>query len=142
MSHTPGPWIFEDGYVRANGNVIADVYGHDAREANARLIASAPDLLKLRNELNELKEMWKGVSGKKYSDLLKENEELKDRSSQLNSACGILEAKIGSLESLNAELLEALKKTNHFLSGFSGFDQFTKDNEILIAKVEKGGIVV
>jgi len=32
------------------------------------------------------------------------------------------------------ELLDALRKTNHFLSGFVGFEQFTKDNSELIQK--------
>ena len=52
MSHTPGPWKFEDEYVRdASGDIIADPYtmptadSGDAMEANAILIAAAPDLL-------------------------------------------------------------------------------------------------
>ncbi len=57
MSHTPGPWRFEEEppygkpVVMAGGYYIASTYsspGQDPRstpEANARLIASAPDLL-------------------------------------------------------------------------------------------------
>jgi hypothetical protein len=52
MSHTPGPWKFEDEYVRdATGEIIADPYTRptadagDEMEANAKLIAAAPDML-------------------------------------------------------------------------------------------------
>lgn len=54
--HTPGPWTArpEDNYRRAEvtwnerGDPIAEVFGpsRDQRQANARLIAAAPDLLK------------------------------------------------------------------------------------------------
>lgn len=55
--HTPGPWKFEDEYVRVEigedkGEPIADPYCRPTSEtnpgemeANARLIASAPELL-------------------------------------------------------------------------------------------------
>lgn len=58
--HTPGPWYFgEDGrYVRESGSDVAIAYVEDddghpdpeharplPRDANARLIAAAPDLL-------------------------------------------------------------------------------------------------
>lgn len=48
MKHTPGPWAILDLekikriYV-AGGNIICDVRG-DEQQANARLIAAAPDL--------------------------------------------------------------------------------------------------
>ena len=52
-AHTPGPWDYRDpdGKVRANGEVVATVWQWlvkdrwDERDANARLIAAAPDLL-------------------------------------------------------------------------------------------------
>lgn len=53
MKHTPGPWDYgKDGYVQTIfnptigtiGYVIDDLQG---QEANARLIAAAPDLLHL-----------------------------------------------------------------------------------------------
>ena len=61
-AHTPGPWRFQDEYVRAScldgdnaGNMIADPYVRatkDTRpgemEANARLIAAAPEWDKVR----------------------------------------------------------------------------------------------
>jgi hypothetical protein len=53
--HTPGPWHVQ--YPSSNdpelaivggGIVIADMYGvHDTPQANARLIAAAPELLEL-----------------------------------------------------------------------------------------------
>jgi hypothetical protein len=61
MSYTPGPWSanlsdsdFVDVEAPFEGDVIGIVatcptgdYGRDAAEANARLIAAAPDLLRL-----------------------------------------------------------------------------------------------
>ena len=51
-AHTPGPWVFEDEFVRAGDVVIADPYCEETAstrpgemEANARLIAAAPELL-------------------------------------------------------------------------------------------------
>jgi len=51
--HTPGPWKFEDEYVRtASGELIADPYCRPTAEtrpgemeSNAVLIAAAPELL-------------------------------------------------------------------------------------------------
>lgn len=50
--HTPGPWKFEDEYVRApGGDAVADPYCQataewgEEMEANARLISAAPELL-------------------------------------------------------------------------------------------------
>lgn len=47
--HTPGPWLYNDTTAqvhRLHGAAIAEVCNHDlSREANARLIAAAPDLL-------------------------------------------------------------------------------------------------
>ena len=51
--HTPGPWMHDDdGLIYANGAIIADpncessqILDIDEREANARLIAKAPELL-------------------------------------------------------------------------------------------------
>ena len=57
-AHTPGPWAFEDEFVRAGDVVIADPYCEETAstrpgemEANARLIAAAPDLLEACEEL-------------------------------------------------------------------------------------------
>jgi hypothetical protein len=64
MTHTPGPWVAEPEYegddatlVHANGVTIADC-GYLPRplavaEANARLIAAAPDMLALLKEFYE-----------------------------------------------------------------------------------------
>ena len=49
--HTPGPWEIETGrplevVLRADGTAVGAAYGSDSEaEANARLIAAAPDLL-------------------------------------------------------------------------------------------------
>ena len=54
QTHTPGPWIAKPTaslgpqyavYPEASGPDIAIVYDHGNTEANARLIASAPELL-------------------------------------------------------------------------------------------------
>jgi hypothetical protein len=55
MSYTPGPWVRGEIHDRhivkdGNGNLVADAAGpsnlkQETREANARLIASAPELL-------------------------------------------------------------------------------------------------
>jgi len=65
--HTPGPWIIEDDYVTdCDGNIVADVFKENQWnttegmvteempwEANARLIAAAPELLYALQELFE-----------------------------------------------------------------------------------------
>lgn len=60
--HTPGPWDCEWQEVRATGiqgnPVICFMQDwvdefHEEREANARLIAAAPDLLEALNRINE-----------------------------------------------------------------------------------------
>lgn len=47
--HTPGPWIYNDRTAQVypvHSAAIAEVCNHDLnREANARLIAAAPELL-------------------------------------------------------------------------------------------------
>ncbi|KKL66029.1 hypothetical protein LCGC14_2149090 [marine sediment metagenome] len=46
--HTPGPWTVEEGpsvYAR-NREPVANMGFTEAREANAKLIAAAPELLK------------------------------------------------------------------------------------------------
>ncbi len=46
--HTPGPWSYEGGMIKGPGTTIVDLHGAmggDDTEADARLIAAAPDLL-------------------------------------------------------------------------------------------------
>ena len=67
--HTPGPWIHEAGPDASIGTVYSEIHGaiaqaqpttqaptgtkemHEIRNANARLIAAAPDLLEALEEL-------------------------------------------------------------------------------------------
>lgn len=58
--HTPGPWSTQEGYDRESGlkltrvlfgaSIVAECYGINSA-ANARLIASAPDLLAVLTEI-------------------------------------------------------------------------------------------
>jgi hypothetical protein len=45
--HTPGPWEQNGRYIESNGMTICEMFGEnlDEREASARLIAAAPELL-------------------------------------------------------------------------------------------------
>jgi hypothetical protein len=45
--YKPGPWTHDGDCVESNRGTVAETYGFDQEEmeANARLIASAPDLL-------------------------------------------------------------------------------------------------
>lgn len=61
--HTPGPWTYRlsiDGRICGDvrgpaGRFVADIGAHEESDANARLIASAPDLLAaLRDALDLL----------------------------------------------------------------------------------------
>lgn len=53
MKHTPGPWKYENdsqGFIcdSSGSDVVADAWysrDHEVQEANARLIAAAPELL-------------------------------------------------------------------------------------------------
>jgi|2_EtaG_2_1085320.scaffolds.fasta_scaffold328224_2 hypothetical protein len=68
-THTPGPWSQENEHgedrhiVRdSNGNLVADAAGPNTlkdscREANARLITAAPDLLAALRQMME----WGGL---------------------------------------------------------------------------------
>ena len=63
--HTPGPWKFEDEFVRAevlegfedHNSIIADVYTlpsnlfGEQMEANGKLIAAAPEMFELLEEI-------------------------------------------------------------------------------------------
>ena len=45
-AHTPGPWRWQDCYLEGDGKVILSIGEHyPPEDANARLIAAAPDLL-------------------------------------------------------------------------------------------------
>ena len=54
-AHTPGPWKYMAGCIWGEKRLVADLEMNTAPreeiEANARLIAAAPDL-KLQNEIN------------------------------------------------------------------------------------------
>lgn len=68
--HTPGPWAVGSGErslrtiecttPRGLKKAIAQVggYGGDSREANARLMAAAPELLSALQELRECSDHW------------------------------------------------------------------------------------
>jgi len=47
--HTPGPWVAKGNNIWAGDECIGDVWSHDGqwstRDANARLIAAAPEML-------------------------------------------------------------------------------------------------
>ena len=52
--HTPGPWKVSMNQIKSNYDTVAQVFTHlvqGRNEANARLIASAPDLLKALQDL-------------------------------------------------------------------------------------------
>jgi len=54
MTHTLGPWTVDDNYIMCrydgNGNYICRMLGRgEETDANARLIAAAPDLLAALN---------------------------------------------------------------------------------------------
>lgn len=75
--HTPGPWFVTGRmtkYVEARigegliqeiagvGPTAADCGYGETQEANARLIAAAPDLLAMLEEARRTLEMWKDVA--------------------------------------------------------------------------------
>ena len=81
IKHTPGPWFthregFSTVYVEARigGGLIQEVAacgptaeGHEQQEANARLIAAAPDLLEAlkwvqRAVVDDSPDMWASIS--------------------------------------------------------------------------------
>jgi len=69
MSHTPGPWTVDPRdyeYVTAGDFCVAAVWmrdvedrtAKDERDANARLIAAAPDLLEALQRLSDFADEW------------------------------------------------------------------------------------
>ena len=62
-AHTPGPWVYDfdpDGnrhVVYSDDGKVTELRFKDA-EANARLIAAAPDLLEVLQELKESASYW------------------------------------------------------------------------------------
>jgi hypothetical protein len=50
MNHTPGPWTIRDNSIWSEDGELVEITGEycdpERNEANARLIAAAPDLLK------------------------------------------------------------------------------------------------
>lgn len=67
--HTPGPWLINDGFISSGSGetylIIADPHCSkdidiDEREANAKLIAAAPELLNvLQYAVNQLYDHYK-----------------------------------------------------------------------------------
>lgn len=75
-THTPGPWYKDAGLVRADRVAVAAYAGNgtirypsnpDEVEANARLIAAAPDLLAELNSLLVITELM--ANGGRKSDV-------------------------------------------------------------------------
>ena len=72
MKHTPGPWevseewhgdLYIDSYIEGEGDtalakIVNNVCKTDQAEANARLIAAAPDLLEACKEALNVLEDW------------------------------------------------------------------------------------
>ena len=56
--HTPGPWTVDNQYIHGpDGIRFLAVAGDGAGQANARLIAAAPDLLNLLTAADRLEEL-------------------------------------------------------------------------------------
>ena len=51
MKHTPGPWRIEWEMAHGGLSVVATIHFHDDTEANARLVAAAPELLEALQEI-------------------------------------------------------------------------------------------
>ena len=78
--HTPGPWLVyaktvtvgcDNGYdVTANGNYVR--VAQSCNEANARLIAAAPELLELLEEALDNDEACEGFNESNMSDSLRQ----------------------------------------------------------------------
>jgi hypothetical protein len=72
MKHTPGPWIFDDGgFIRsARGTAIAQMWDKQEEDfnncdANANLIAAAPELLAALKTLADKCRTYGGLNGGK-----------------------------------------------------------------------------
>lgn len=51
MRHTPGPWVNQGETIRgSNEDAVCDLYDWIERDANAQLIAAAPDMLNALRE--------------------------------------------------------------------------------------------
>ena len=77
QKHTPGPWTHAEAYdngepvciridsgAQTVAEVVFDSLHNDEIDANARLIAAAPDLLKAAKDLLSLKEIKDCLSGR------------------------------------------------------------------------------
>jgi hypothetical protein len=55
MKHTPGPWTTQGSQINGPANIIIGIVYNDKNKpskANAKLIATAPELLNVLEELN------------------------------------------------------------------------------------------
>ena len=62
--HTPGPWTWDCDHVEteASGHIVAHVYGqYPTYEANARLIAAAPEMLEALKAVAIIRNGWPEV---------------------------------------------------------------------------------
>lgn len=74
--YTPGPWSFRDGFALAvgpvadpEGDAIAHIVGHPSEAFdNARLIASAPELLETLRTILEVWDSHKIIGPTVYHD--------------------------------------------------------------------------
>ncbi|HEY3405412.1 MAG TPA: hypothetical protein VGK59_18635 [Ohtaekwangia sp.] len=128
--HTPGPWSFNEpsgsiDSLDSNGHtekILFDVrksnwrsISEDEHKANARLIASAPDLLKENQGLKESIEFWKkAYNGEEAQSAqlreglvnsIKENQELK--------------AELQTLAELSGNLMKAMEQRQFFFEGYA-----------------------
>lgn len=70
MSHTPGPWEMDGARIKKDENLtiarVGVAFDGDWSEANARLIAAAPDLLDACKQAETMLRYWGKQDGACY----------------------------------------------------------------------------
>lgn len=155
--HTPGPWKINDMSLPSNGFITigpakiipknkgkkyAIIQCDPETIANAELIASAPDLLRERDELKENNKI-NAETALRFSNRITEieslNSELRIRWTKAESSISLLFTQNQDLQCLNSELLEALKRIRrHGLIENEDYDYVVNLMGEAIAKAEGG----
>jgi hypothetical protein len=153
QGYTPGPWFAVERttnpmtysigiQVPIKGNIVTTHYiahisdGRKSAEADAQLIAAAPDLIAERDQLQKRLDEWKRSY---YQDIERRDadiEELEKERDEWKRGFAELDVEIGGLKFERARLLDIIQRLYDHCPPYAG--GLSRDEEIKSAMLEAG----